>query len=142
MTTATRRLVIDAARSGLRMAMKDQPGGLIVYDRALMSQIGLCTLVDWRWEVKRGHDDIAVAYFISCLTREQYPPPRMTFSPKNLMEEKTPLEQVGQIGLNIQRNPELDQLFLNEMKRVRAAAGLRKDMTATGRRNINRLFGI
>ncbi len=142
MTTATRALIVDATRDGLRMAMRDEPGGLIVYDRALMSQISRCSVRDgFRWSVERGHDDIAVAYFIACLTRAQYPPPRMNFMPRNLMEPQTPLEQMGQLGVKT-HNPELDALFATEMKRVRVAAGITKEMRGTGRRSQNRLYGI
>jgi len=144
MNTATRRLIIDATRSGLRMGLRGEAGGLVVYDRALMSQIGLCTLKEWRWEVERGHDDIAVAYFIACLTREQYPPPRMSFAPKNTAEfaNATPQEQMADLGVNIQRNPELEAMFLREMKRIRTSAGITANMRGTGKRSINRLYGI
>jgi hypothetical protein len=138
MNTATRRLIIDAARSGLRMAMKDQPGGLIVNDRVLMSQIDLCTLKEWRWTVEYDHDDILVAWMIACLTREQYPPARMVFGPRNVMtdEQKDKIE-----GLKMGPS-EMDLLFIKEMRRIRIAAGLRSDMKATGRRHIDRLVGI
>jgi hypothetical protein len=138
MNQATRRLIIDAARSGLRMGMREEAGGLIVNDRALMSQIDLCTLKEWRWEVERDHDDVLVAWMISCLTREQYPPMRMTFAPKNVYEDtKTSTLE----GLKMAPT-ENDLLFLREMRRIRAAAGLRPDMRGIGRRRIDRLAGI
>ena len=138
MNTATRRLIIDAARSGIRMGMKDLPGGLIVNDKVLMSQIDLCTLKEWRWQVEYDHDDVLVAFMIACLTREQYPPPRMVFGPRNVMMD----EQKGKIeGLKMGPS-EMDLLFIKEMRRIRAAAGLRADMRGTGRRHIDRLVGI
>jgi hypothetical protein len=140
MNTATRRLIIDAARSGLRMGIKQEAGALVVNDRSLMQQIGLCTLKEWRWEVERGHDDVAVAFFIACLTREQYPPARMDFAPRpTLTDEKdSPLVQIG-----VHLAPkEAQQQFYREMNQVRIAAGLRKDMRGSGRRGINRLYGI
>jgi hypothetical protein len=141
MTTATRRLIIDATRNGLRMGIKQEPGGLVVNDRALMTQIGLCTLKEWRWEVERGHDDIAVAFFIACLTREQYPPPRMSFAPKNTMEQETPRATVESLGLRLGPS-ELDMRMLAEARRIRHAAGVNERMRGTGRRHLDRLFGI
>jgi len=108
MTNATRRLIIDAARSGIRMGLKAEPGALVINDRALMEQLGMMTIKEWRWDVVRGHDDIAVAWMIACLTREQYPPPRMRFAPKNTMDPQNPREVLEmpireEIGPMIQR---------------------------------------
>ena len=140
MNQATRRLIIDAARSGLRMGLRNEPGALIVNDRALMQQISLCTLKEWRWEVMRDHDDILVAWMIAALTREQYPPPMMTFAPKNLYEQ-TPQQLVQQLGVKQQQDESTIQ-FKSEMRRVCRQAGLKPDMRGTGRRNIDRLVGI
>src|ERR1700693_305994 len=126
MNQATRRLIIDACRSGLRMGIRKEPGALIVNDRALKQQMALCTLKEWRWEVERDHDDILVAYMIGCLTREQYPPPRLIFSPKNLLEQ-SPREMIQGTSLPQQRN-EADDQFRAEMKRVVRQAGLTADM--------------
>lgn len=145
MNQATRRLIVDAARSGLRMGMRDEPGGLIVNDRALMSQISLFTNKEWRWEVERGHDDILVSWLIACLTREQYPPMRMTFAPKNVMEGSDPKSRLPE-GLPIVNVPpnayEAETQFRNEMAMIRRQAGLRQDMRGTGTRHIDRLQGI
>ena len=119
------------------MGLRDEPGALIVNDRALMSQLGLFTLKEWRWDVRRGHDDIALAYFIACLTREQYPPPNMTFVPKQTLEEENPLNH-----MNIQRPSEADLQFIREMRTVRQAAGINKMGRGLGRRAMNRLSGI
>ena len=138
MNTATRRLIIDAARSGIRMGMKDLPGGLIVNDKVLMSQIDLCTLKEWRWQVEYDHDDILVAWMIATLTREQYPPARMVFGPRNVMMD----EQKGKLeGLKMAPQ-EIDMIFVREMAKIRRAAGLRVDMRGTGRRHLDRLVGI
>ena len=140
MNTATRRLIIDAARSGLRLGMEGSIGGLAVNDRALMTQIDLCTLKTWHWDVERGHDDILVAWMIACLTREQYPPARMSFAPRNTFEQKD--DQRKQIE-GIKLGPsELDLLFIKEMRKIRQQAGLTPAMRGTGRRNLNRLVGI
>jgi hypothetical protein len=106
-----------------------------------MSQISLCTLQEWRWEVARGHDDLAVAYFIACLTREQYPPARMNFAPKNVSEFGSEEKPKAPEGLKLQ-NTELQDIFVREMRQIRAAAGLRADMRGVGRRAANRLAGI
>jgi hypothetical protein len=142
MNQATRRLIVDACRNGLRMGMREEAGGLVVYDQALLEQISLCTVKEWRWEVERGHDDIAVAFFIACLTREQYPPARMQFAPKTTMEEGlSAAGQLADVGLKPQPS-ELDQIFYREMRKIRIAAGLRPNMHGIGRKSINRLYGI
>jgi hypothetical protein len=141
MNQATRRLIIDAARSGLRMGMRNEPGGLIVNDRMLMQQMSLCTLKEWRWDVERGHDDVLVAWMIACLTREQYPPLNLTFAPKNIMEQPTK-EVLGEIRVK-QEKSEQEEIFQKEMNSIRRQAGLRADMRGSGRRQrIDRLVGI
>lgn len=139
MNQATRRLIIDAARSGLRMGMHGQAGGLIVNDEGLMAQIDGCTLKEWRWIVERDHDDILVAWAIACLTREQYPPPRMSFVPKNTMDEQTPQQKLE--GLKLQPS-EMDSIFIREMRQIRRTAGLTSTMRGIGRRHLDRLAGI
>lgn len=141
MNQATRRLIIDAARSGLRMGLRGEPGALVVNDRALMGQLGLCTLKEWRWEVLRDHDDLLVAWAIAALTREQYPPARMQFAPKNLLEDST--EQKLQ-GVRFRKETdESTETFKREMKSICYQAGLRSDMRGNGRRaRLDRLVGI
>lgn len=122
MTQATRRSIIDAMRAGIRMGMNFQPGGLVINDRALMDQIGGLTIKEWRWDIRRDHDDICVAYAIACLTREQYPPPRMKFVAKNTMAPQSPREVLEmpireEIGPAIRREM---ALFMKQAKtRVR-----------------------
>jgi hypothetical protein len=141
MNQATRRLIIDATRDGLRMGVHHEPGALVVNDRALMEQMGLCTIKEWRWEVERGHDDIAVAFFIACLTRSQYPPPNMVYSPKSTMELETAKEQAQRAGVQVAPS-EQELQFYREMRRIRVDAGLRADRRGVGRRHANRLWGI
>ena len=139
MNQATRRLIIDAARSGLRTAIRNQPGGLHVHDRALMSQMSLATIKEWRWDVARGHDDILVAWMIACLTREQYPPPHMKFATRNLYEEAE-----GQT-LPVVAKPEVSELqtqFESEIRQSMRMAGLNRNMRGTGLKARNRLQGI
>lgn len=144
MNQATRRLIVDAARSGIRMGLKKEPGALVINDRALMSQLSLMTIKEWRWEVVRGHDDIAVAWMIAVLTREQYPPPRMRFAPKNTMDSNNPRESLA--SLNIQPKDELPGLLRRELWNNMSRAGLSHEhdrfMRGTGKRKIDRLAGI
>ncbi len=123
MNQATRRLIIDALRSGIRMGMNFEPGALILNDRALMGQIGRMTIKEWRWEIKRDHDDIAVAYMIAVLTSKQFPPPRMKFAPKNTFEQ-SPKEILSgmmpvkdEIGPMIQR--EMAMMMRSAKRKVR-----------------------
>ena len=142
MNQATRRLIVDAARSGIRMGIKGEPGALLVRDRALMSQLSLMTIKEWRWDVVRGHDDIAVAWMIACLTREQYPPPRMKFAPKNIMDPENPRQLLEGLPIKEEMSGFLKSEMMAEMRR----AGLRRDqagwMRGTGKRKIDRLIGI
>lgn len=141
MNQATRRMVVDACRDGLRMGLRGEPGALVVNDRALMEQISLCTVKEWRWEVERGHDDIAVAFFIACLTRAQYPPINMTFAPKTTMDESAD-SLLLDAGVKPQKS-EMDDIFHREMRRIRMQAGLKENMRGRGgRRSIDRLYGI
>jgi hypothetical protein len=140
MNQATRRLIIDACRNGLRMGIRQEAGALVVNDRALMSQMSLCTLKEWRWEVLRGHDDILVAFMIACLTREQYPPMRMQFAPKNTMEE-TPLQKLQGVTVKPEKS-EIESQIIREMGQMRRRAGLDPSMRGTGRKVRDRLIGI
>ena len=143
MNNSTRRLIIDAARSGMRMAMKGEPGGLVINDEALQTQISLCTIKEWRWEVARGHDDILVAWAIACLTREEFPPPRMTFAPKSTMEPETPAQKLEALGIgSVKLESELPGMFQSEMRRIIRQAGLNSAMRGTGRVKRDRLIGI
>lgn len=119
MTQATRRLIVDAARSGIRMGLKAEPGALQINDRALMDQISMMTVKEWRWDILRGHDDIAVAWMIACLTREQYPPPRMKFAPKNTMDPQSPREMLSGIPIKEEIGPMIQREMRMYMKAAR-----------------------
>jgi hypothetical protein len=144
MNQATRRLIVDAARSGIRMGLKNEAGALVINDRALMSQLALMTIKEWRWEVMRDHDDIAVAWMIAVLTKEQYPPARYKYAPKNTMESNTPKEMLA--SLNIQPKDEMAGTLRKELWNNMTRAGLSHQqqtfMKGTGRRKIDRLAGI
>lgn len=115
MTSATRRLIIDAMRSRMRMGMRREPGGMSINDRMLQSQMSLATLKEWRWEVERGHDDVLVATAISVLTAEQYPPPRMKFRSKIISEDSNN-EILANIGLPVKT--EMQQIIEKDMQSV------------------------
>ena len=119
MTQATRRLIVDAARSGIRMGLKAEPGALQINDRALMDQLGMMTVKEWRWDILRGHDDIAVAWMIACLTREQYPPPRMKFAPKNTMDPQNPRELLSGLPLKEEIGPMIQREMMSFMKQAK-----------------------
>lgn len=143
MNNSTRRLIIDASRSGMRMAMKHEPGGLSINDDALMQQISLCTIKEWRWEVARGHDDILVAWAIAVLTREEFPPARMTFGAKNIMEPETPQGKMEGLGLGqVKLESELPGQFQAEMRMIMRRAGLKANMRGNGVKHRDRLVGI
>jgi hypothetical protein len=149
MNNVTRAQILDAARSGLRAGMNGMAGALYVHDRALMAQMSLMTIKEWRWDVARGHDDILVAWMIACLTRAQYPPPRyLPVATKNVMDNGTPAEQAAQLGVPVKTEvSEMELTFRAEMRREMAAAGVRRDlkrggMRGVGQRSLNRLAGI
>ena len=141
MNNSTRRLIIDAARSGMRMGMKGEPGGLVISDEALQTQISLCTIKEWRWEVARGHDDILVAWAIAVLTREEFPPARMSFAPKNTMDAQTPKDKLAEAGVVVPES-EMESIFMREMRQQMRLAGLRQNMRGNGAKRRDRLVGI
>src|ERR1017187_1936522 len=113
MTQATRRLIIDAMRSMLRTGLKKEAGGLVVNDKALLQQMSLATLKEWRWEILRGHDDIFVACAIACLTREQYPPSKMKHASR-VTGEPTMKEKLENMGLAVRC--EIPDMIRREMQ--------------------------
>ena len=67
---ATRELMFSAYRAALR-ERRIKPRS-----RALVSQMRVCSRIEgFRWDVRRGHDDILLAALISWIAREQWAPP-------------------------------------------------------------------
>lgn len=67
---ATRELMFSAYRAALR-EQRVKPRS-----RALISQMRVCSRIEgFRWDVRRGHDDILLAGLISWIAREQWVPP-------------------------------------------------------------------
>ena len=76
--TNTRRLLFDTFRTALRAGMRNEDGGITLYDEALLEQMDLATLTEgMNWEVEREHDDILFASMLAVITCVQYPPPRI-----------------------------------------------------------------
>lgn len=67
---ATRELMFSAYRAALR----DQR--VTPRSKALVSQMRVCSRIEgFRWDVRRGHDDILLAALIAWIAREQWAPP-------------------------------------------------------------------
>jgi hypothetical protein len=74
----SRRILIDNFRLSLRAGIKDDLGGVEVYDRSLIDQMDRCTMAEgMNWEVEKGHDDILFACMLAVTTCIQYPPPHV-----------------------------------------------------------------
>lgn len=129
MSQATRRLIIDATRSMLRMGIRNEPGALIVNDTMFSQQMSVCTIKEWRWDVERGHDDCLVAGMIACLTREQYPPTRLRFAPK-LTGQPTLQERLAEMGMNVR--PPGDETLKKEMNQMMRSSAHRRQLVEMG----------
>ena len=129
MSQATRRLIIDATRSMLRMGTRNEPGALVVNDSMCSQQMSICTIKEWRWDVERGHDDALVAMMIACLTREQYPPTRLRYAPK-LTGQPTLQERLAEIGMNVR--PPQDDTLKKEMNQIMRQSAHRRQLVDMG----------
>jgi hypothetical protein len=129
MSQATRRLIIDATRSMLRMGIRGEPGALVVNDSMFSQQMSVCTIKEWRWDVERGHDDCLVAGMIACLTREQYPPTRLKYAPK-VTGEPTMKERLAEMGMNVR--PAVDDTLKREMAQMMRASAHRRQLVDMG----------
>jgi hypothetical protein len=70
-TMRTRPLMMDAFRDALRARR------VVIRDEALVSQMEACERSDdFRWQIKRGHDDILISALIGWICLEQWAPPR------------------------------------------------------------------
>lgn len=67
-TARTRQLMFDSFRASIRLKE------ISPRDRALVQQMDAATMVYWRWEIERGHDDILIAAMIAHMACCQYPP--------------------------------------------------------------------
>ena len=65
-TTRTRELIFTAFRSAVRH------GRAKPYDKQLLSQMEAAQIIDGRWEIKIGHDDILMAAMIGWIAGEQW----------------------------------------------------------------------
>lgn len=88
----SRRQLFDNFRFKLRMGLRNEPGGLVIYDNALLSQMENATLYEgWNWEVRHGHDDILFAAMLATSSCFQYPPPAVARTKKLLSEKEEDL---------------------------------------------------
>jgi hypothetical protein len=70
-TLRTRPMMMDAFRSAIRERR------VFVRDEALATQMENCERSDdFRWQVKRGHDDILISALVGWICVEQWAPPR------------------------------------------------------------------
>lgn len=129
-THATRDLMRQAFREKLRLGMKDIPGGMQVFDKELVAQMGVATLRGrLRWEVEAGHDDILVAWMLALVTCAQYPPPNIISFKANYMDKRSMSHGNVQQALNAQLDlrhalkRDLDMIFRN-VPRSRVAAAM------------------
>jgi hypothetical protein len=65
-TSRTRSLLLDAFRTAIRF------GRCKIYDQQLLSQMQSAEMIEGRWEVRAGHDDILMAGMIGWLIGEQW----------------------------------------------------------------------
>lgn len=104
-TGYSRGLMFDAYRESLRAGVKGIPGGIEVYDEELIRQMDLATLGGgFRWEVRKGHDDVLLAGMLCIVTRAQYPPPNIMSYSANVLETKESKHSSVQSALKAQPN--------------------------------------
>lgn len=65
-TARTRGMMLDGFRTAIRF------NRCKVYDKALLSQMESAEMIDGRWEVRSGHDDILMAAMIGWIVGEQW----------------------------------------------------------------------
>ena len=63
---ALRGMMLDALRTGIRY------GRCKLYDRILLSQMESAEMIEGRWEIRSGHDDIMMAAMIGWIIGEQW----------------------------------------------------------------------
>jgi hypothetical protein len=108
-TTASRRKLFDTFRAGIRSGMRDEEGGLTIYDEAIVQQMDNCTFSEgFRWEIEYGHDDIIFAAMLAVIAISQWPPPRVTNrSRKPDIDEAAAFEPLAHLGVRPQEPVEL-----------------------------------
>jgi hypothetical protein len=73
----SRPQMFNAFRIALRAGIQSMPGGLVIRDKALYSQmVHATTREGWSFEVHYGHDDILFAALLAVVSCAHYPPPK------------------------------------------------------------------
>ena len=82
-TMRTRPMMMDAFRHALRERR------VIVRDKATYNQMDSCERSDdFRWQVKRGHDDILISALVGWICLEQWAPPRRGLGAKSPLADE------------------------------------------------------
>src|SRR6202008_3441130 len=85
-TARTRPMLLDAFRTAIRF------GRAKLYDAAALSQMEAAEMIEGKWEVRQGHDDILMAMLIGWLIGEQWHSAGMASS-KLLDLENEPIDK-------------------------------------------------
>jgi hypothetical protein len=104
----TRPLMMDAFRSAIRERR------IFVRDQALLQQMELCERSDdFRWQVKRSHDDILIAALVGWIALEQWSPPR-EIGFKNLLDD----DITNQANIPMRYKDDLDQALIQHHAKI------------------------
>jgi hypothetical protein len=126
-TSVSRRKLFDTFRAGIRSGMRNEEGGLAIYDDAIVQQMDAATFREgFRWEVEYGHDDILFAGMLAVIALSQWPPPRITNrSRKPDIDEGQTYSPLNALGIRPQEPVEhsLRNHYRLTMKAMRLASG-------------------
>jgi hypothetical protein len=99
-TARTRPMLLDAFRTAIRF------GRAKLYDAAALSQMEAAEMIEGKWEVRQGHDDILMAMLIGWLIGEQWHSAGMASS-KLLDLENEPIDKKSE-DRKVINNADLD----------------------------------
>lgn len=138
---ATRGLLREAFRERLRQGMKNQPGGLEIYDAELVTQMENATMRNTaKWEVVRGHDDILIAWMLAVVTCAQYPPPNVFSYRANYMtRQETGLRSGLAAALHQTPQADLQRALKRDLAMILRPEPRRTQMTSAA--NPSKLVG-
>jgi hypothetical protein len=126
-TSASRRKLFDTFRAGVRSGMRNEEGGLAIYDDALVQQMDNATFYEgFMWEVERGNDDILFAAMLGVIAMSQWPPPRVTNrSRKPDIDDSAAYSPLGAMGIRPQEPVELSlrRHYQLTMRAMRSRSG-------------------
>jgi hypothetical protein len=108
-TMRTRPMMMDAFRCAIRERR------LYVRDEALLQQMESCERSDdFRWQVKRGHDDILISALVGWIACEQWAPPR-EIGWKNLLGD-----EITQDNIPMRYKDDIDHALMEHHKKLMA----------------------